>query len=108
MPSCHCRGLLLTASSIVALCAQTPAFAASDPADAQDAGSAQAAVRAASDAEADQASGDIIVTAQKRAENVQDVPIACVKDRKDCATMRLDIQFAVAAIPPHTPRKRKG
>ena len=60
MPSCHCRGLLLTASSFVALCSQTPAFAASDPADA----------------EANQSSGDIIVTAQKRAENVQDVPIA--------------------------------
>ncbi|HKX78858.1 MAG TPA: TonB-dependent receptor [Novosphingobium sp.] len=39
-------------------------------------GSAQAAVGTAPDTEADQSSGDIIVTAQKRAENVQDVPIA--------------------------------
>lgn len=40
--------------------------------------------------------------------NVHDVPIVSVKDKKDCATIRFDIQFAVAAIPPHTPRNRKG
>lgn len=40
--------------------------------------------------------------------NVQEVPIAVVKDRKDCATMRLEIQFAVAAIPPQMPRYLKG
>ncbi|KAK6917153.1 Ribosomal protein L14P [Dillenia turbinata] len=40
--------------------------------------------------------------------NVQEVPMASVKDKKDCATMRLETQFAVAAIPPHTPRNRSG
>lgn len=46
------------------------------------------------------------ITPNKR--NVQEVPIASVKDRKDCATIRFDIQFAVAAIPPQMPRKRSG
>lgn len=36
--------------------------------------------------------------------NVHDVPIACVKDRKDCATIRFDIQLAVAAMPPQMPQ----
>ncbi|CAI9763381.1 unnamed protein product [Fraxinus pennsylvanica] len=40
--------------------------------------------------------------------NVHDVPIACVKDRKDCATIRFDIQLVVAAMPPHTPRYLGG
>lgn len=40
--------------------------------------------------------------------NVQGVPIAFVKLRKDCATIRFEIQFAVAAIPPQTPRYLKG
>lgn len=39
---------------------------------------------------------------------VHAVPMASVNDKKDCATMRFDIQFAVAAIPPHTPRYLNG
>ena len=40
--------------------------------------------------------------------NVYEVPIACVKDRKDCATMRFETQFEVDAIPPQIPRYLKG
>lgn len=39
---------------------------------------------------------------------VHEVPIASVSDRNDCATIRLDIQFAVAAIPPQTPLNLRG
>ena len=39
---------------------------------------------------------------------VHDVPIASVRDRKDCATIRLETQFAVAAIPPQTPLYLRG
>ena len=39
---------------------------------------------------------------------VHDVPIDSVRDRKDCATMRLETQFAVAAIPPQTPLNLRG
>lgn len=40
--------------------------------------------------------------------NVQEVPMDCVSDRKDCATIRFEIQLAVAAIPPQTPLNLKG
>ena len=73
MSSCYNRGLFLTASSILALCSQSAAFAASEPEDPQGLGAARAAVQAPSDQAADQSSGDIIVTAQKRAESVNDV-----------------------------------
>ena len=40
--------------------------------------------------------------------NVHAVPIASVRDKKDSATMRLEIQTVVDAIPPHTPLYLKG
>lgn len=40
--------------------------------------------------------------------NVYEVPIASVNDRKDCATMRFEIQFDVDAIPPHIPLYLNG
>lgn len=39
---------------------------------------------------------------------VHAVPIACVSDKKEYATIKLEIQFAVAAIPPQTPRDLNG
>lgn len=39
---------------------------------------------------------------------VKQVPIASVNDRNDCDTIRFEIQFAVAAIPPHIPLNLKG
>ncbi|KAJ0589466.1 hypothetical protein HanIR_Chr04g0186591 [Helianthus annuus] len=39
---------------------------------------------------------------------VHDVPMASVNDKNDCATIRFEIQFAVAAMPPHTPRNLNG
>lgn len=40
--------------------------------------------------------------------NVDEVPMACVKDRKDWATMRLETQFEVDAIPPQIPLYLRG
>lgn len=40
--------------------------------------------------------------------NVDEIPIASVKDRKDCATMRFETQFEVDAIPPQIPLYLKG
>lgn len=40
----------------------------------------------------------------KNMRNVQEDSKACVKVRTDCGTMRFEIQFAVAAIPPQMPR----
>lgn len=39
---------------------------------------------------------------------VQEVPMDSVNERNDCDTIRFETQFAVAAIPPHIPRNRKG
>ncbi len=40
---------------------------------------------------------------QENKKNVKEVPNVAVKDRNVCATMKLETQLAVAAIPPHMP-----
>ena len=40
--------------------------------------------------------------------NVDEVPMACVKDRKDWATIRFETQLEVDAIPPQIPLYLKG
>lgn len=39
---------------------------------------------------------------------VHEVPMACVRVRKDCATMRFETQFEVEAMPPQMPLYLRG
>eukprot|EP00928_Gymnodinium_smaydae_P031909 TRINITY_DN23265_c0_g1_i1.p3 TRINITY_DN23265_c0_g1~~TRINITY_DN23265_c0_g1_i1.p3 ORF type:complete len:118 (+),score=3.56 TRINITY_DN23265_c0_g1_i1:409-762(+) len=45
---------------------------------------------------------------QPNSKNVSEVPMATVRVRNVCATIKLEIQHAVAAIPPHRPLNLRG